>query len=98
MYIYIDKIKEVYDESSINYTKLNNFKLGYGLDSFGCFISHSDCDGVILSYDAEDFVDLCDKLSDYFDKENSRFYYSNKFYLYDIFDYSYRTENDIFFC
>lgn len=94
----LDKIKEVYDGSSINYTKLNNFKLGYGLDCFGCFISHSDCDGVILSYDAGDFVDLCDKLSDYFDKENSRFYFNNKFYLYDIFDYSSRTGDDIIFC
>ncbi len=86
------------DECYTNYHKIMNLQLYlYDLEGFECFIYHSDCSGSIDSSDAYNFVKLCDKLKDYFDKDN--FYYEgDNFYLYDIFKHSSETGEDIYFC
>lgn len=93
-----DKLLEKINQSYEDYTIYENLNLyDYQLNGFECFINHSDCSGYISSYDAWDFVNLCYKLNNYFD--NNDFYFiDNKFYLYDIFYYSSKTGQDIFFC
>jgi len=81
------------DCAKIDYLDLRH----YDLNGFECFINHSDCDGYIRSYDAYAFVNLCDKLYDYFDK-TSHYFDDGKFYLYDIFKESANSGEDIIFC
>jgi hypothetical protein len=90
----LEKINQSYEDYTI-YENLNLYE--YQLKGFECFINHSDCDGYISSSDACYFVKLCNKLNDYFDK-NDLYFIDNKFYLYDIFYYSSQTGEDIFFC
>lgn len=91
--ILLDEISNVFSNNKIDYEKFDYKKL----DGFNCFINHSDCSGMIESTKAKKFIDLCDKLNNYFDKNNI-YYRNNKLYLYDIFKYSSQTGDDIYFC
>lgn len=90
----LEKINQSYEDYTI-YENLNLYN--YELNGFECFINHSDCSGCISSYDAYNFIKLCNKLNDYFEK-NDFYFEDNKFFLYDIFYHSYETGEDIFFC
>ena len=92
--VLLEGIEKCYTDN----TEIGSLNLkDYGLNGFECFIHHSDCDGIIRPYDASDFVDLCDKLNDYFDK-TSHYFDDDKFYLYDIFKESANSGEDIIFC
>lgn len=91
------KIQEVIKDDNIDYTKYNDIKnlLPQGLNGFDCFICHSDCSGIIESHQSMYFINTCNKLQDYFDK--NFFFDNNKFYLYDIFKYSFENDETIYF-
>jgi len=92
------QIDEIVKGGNIDLNKYNKVKhLFREIGGFDCFIDHSDCGGVIRSYQACDFVRTCDKLNDYFDKGNSFFYNEDRFYLYDIFKYSAENDEMIYF-
>lgn len=95
--ILLDEISNVFSNDKIDYEKFDGLLMAYELDGFNCFINHSDYNGMIESIEAKKFIDLCDKLNNYFDKNNI-YYRNNKFYLYDIFKYSSQTGDDIYFC
>jgi len=66
------------------------------LNGFTCFINHSDCDGMIDSFDASEFIKTLNIVENYMNKEV--YFEDNQFYLKNIFIESSETGDDIVFC
>ena len=95
------EIDEIITNGNIDYNKYINIQhklIFYNLYGFDCFIYHSDCNGIIESYDSKYFIELYDTLEDYFDKDNFHYGPNNTFFLYNIFKYSANSGQDIYYC
>lgn len=94
----LEEINEMIKNNILDYDKYKSSYMSFtmhDLIGFHCFINHSDCEGIIEPEESEEFIELFDKLEDYFDK--SEYHYEDKFYLYDIFKYSADNNRPIFF-
>lgn len=95
----LELLDKVIVDDDINYDKLENVQMELSLinlNGFTCFINHSDCDGMIDSTDADDFIKTLNIVKDYMDK--SYYHEDDEFYLKEIFEESSNTGEDIWFC
>ena len=94
----IKDIEDLHNGTIIDYEKYDKIRtmlIIEDLNGFDCFINHSN--GVIHPNNASLFVNQCDKLYDYFDRDEY-YFDNNQFYLYEIFKHSSDTCEDIIFC
>ena len=99
---YLNSLLSENDDSKINYDNykgdMNTMMELYDLAGFTSFIFHSDCDGILSSLEASDFLKTYDKIKNFIDKTDYHDEETGQFYLYEVFKESSDSGEPIYFC
>lgn len=96
----LESLKKVISNGEINYNYLESIRVdltSYNLDGFLCFIIHSDCEGIISSTEASDFIQTFDIVKENITIDSNYLDDNEDFYLLEIFKESANSGEDIIF-